>query len=297
MDEVKDILNNLGYRVLDTGRDYRTKPLYRESSSNTVLSINKSTGRWIDFKEQRYGSLEELIQITLNLKTIDDAKEYLSSNFKFEPVQREKEGLKAPPVFSKTNLESVIPNYSYWVKRGVPETLLKLLQSGVMLSGKMKDRYVFPVFDNRDRIVGCSGRDLTGEHPMKWKHIGEKSKWVYPLKYNLKDIMKSREVFLIESIGDMLALWTAGIKNTIVTHGLHISSKIKQALMVIDPQKIYISFNNDENQAGNNGAKKAYFNLRKQFDDRQLKIALPTENDFGCMSTENILTWHKNLKM
>ena len=64
MDEVKDILNNLGYRVLDTGRDYRTKPLYRESSSNTVLSINKSTGRWIDFKEQRYGSLEELIQIT-----------------------------------------------------------------------------------------------------------------------------------------------------------------------------------------------------------------------------------------
>ena len=55
---------------------------------------------------------------------------------------------------------------------------------------------------------------------------------------------------MVESIGDMLALWEAGIKNCIVTFGLAITSKIKQVLMVIDPKKIYISFNNDENQAG-----------------------------------------------
>ena len=83
MDSVRDILVNLGYHLVDSGKDYRTKPLYRDSSSNTVLSINKGTGRWIDFKEQRFGTLEELIRLTLKLEDISQAKLYLSNNFEF----------------------------------------------------------------------------------------------------------------------------------------------------------------------------------------------------------------------
>ena len=117
-----------------------------------------------------------------------------------------------------------------------------------------------------------------------------------PLKYNQKILRKAKEAILVESIGDMLALWENGIKNVIVTFGLHISPKIKQILMALDPNKIYISFNNDDNKAGNEGATKAYQNLKRQFDINQLEVNLPFKNDFGCMSPEEIKTWNQNLK-
>tara|TARA_R100000008_G_scaffold67884_1_gene44986 strand:+ start:5634 stop:6527 length:894 start_codon:yes stop_codon:yes gene_type:complete len=296
MHDVKDILTNLGYSLVDSGAYYRTKPLYRDSSSHTVLSIKKDTGRWIDFKEQKFGNLEDLIQITLNLKDLQEAKSYLSNNFQFNVPKPEKEKLKAASFFNKENLKYISPIYSYWETRGVSGDTLKIFESGVMKAGKMKDRYVFPIFDKQERLIGVAGRDITEKQSIKWKLAGEKKNWVYPLKYNLSYILKEKKVFLVESIGDMLSLWEAGIKNTIVTFGLSVSSKIKQALMVIDPCKIYISFNNDENQAGNDAARKAYSNLSRQFDLNQLKIQLPSKNDFGCMSRNEIRLWRKQIK-
>ena len=51
-----------------------------------------------------------------------------------------------------------------------------------MTDGKMKDRYVFPIFDKMDRLIGAAGRDVTNFSSIKWKLIGEKSLWVYPFK-------------------------------------------------------------------------------------------------------------------
>ena len=296
MHDVKDILTNIGYTLFDSGKEYRTKPLYRDSSSNNVLCIKKDTGRWIDFKENRYGNLEELVQITLDLKDLNEAKSYISNNFQLRLPKVEKEKLKSPTVFNKKNLNYIIPDYSYWKKRGVSSETLEIFESGVMRSGKMKDRYVFPIFDKADSLVGIAGRDITENQSLKWKLVGEKRSWAYPLKYNLKYLLSQKEVYLVESIGDMLALWEAGIKNCIVTFGLAITSKTKQVLMVIDPKKIYISFNNDENQAGNTAARKAYDNLRRQFDVSQLEIKLPSENDFGCMSKGEIIKWQSQIK-
>jgi hypothetical protein len=296
MHDVKDILINIGYTLFDSGKEYRTKPLYRDSSSNSVLSIKKDSGRWVDFKENRFGNLEELVQITLNLKDLSEAKSYISNNFQLRVPKPEKEKLKEPTIFNKEDLRRIIPDYSYWKGRGVSSETLQLFDSGVMRSGKMKDRYVFPVFDKRDRLVGVAGRDITGKQQMKWKLLGEKNSWAYPMKYNLNFLRNDRKVFLVESIGDMLALWEAGIKNCIVTFGLAITPKIKQVLMFTDPKKIYISFNNDDNQAGNAAAKKAYNNLRRQFDASQLEIRLPSKNDFGCMSKGEILRWKSQKK-
>ena len=296
MDSVRDILVDLGYHLIDSGKDYRAKPLYRDSSSNTVLSINKGTGRWIDFKEQRFGTIEELVRLTLKLEDISQAKLYLSNKFEFEAPKPEKEKLKSPTVFGAANLEKIIPDYSYWVDRGISRDTLKVFESGVMREGKMRNRYVFPVFDSRNRLMGAAGRDLTNTQAAKWKFSGEKSLWAYPLKYNQQILRKKKEVFLVESIGDMLALWESGIRHTIVTFGLHIPPKIKQVLMALDPNKIYISFNNDDNKAGNNGATKAYQNLRRQVDLHQLEIELPPKKHFGCMSSHEIIKWNQNLR-
>ena len=54
-----------------------------------------------------------------------------------------------------------------------------------------------------------------------------------------------------------------------------------------------ISLNNDEdkNSAGNVAAEKLKRKLLKYFDKNQVAIHLPTANDFGEMSSEQIKEW------
>ena len=44
MDNLREILESLGYTLFDFGREYRARPLYRDSDNNTVLKINKKSG-------------------------------------------------------------------------------------------------------------------------------------------------------------------------------------------------------------------------------------------------------------
>lgn len=298
-DEIRDILTEIGYTLRDCGKEYRTKPLYRDSDNPNVLCIKKNNGLWFDFKTNKYGNLEELVQITLNLKDINEAKDFIKDKFNFEHRVVEKEKLKSLQTFSSKNLNQIIPDYKYWNNRGVRSDTLKFLESGIMTTGKLKDRYVFPVFDKMNRIIGAAGRDITEKSPIKWKLVGEKSFWVYPFKYNSSYIKKEKSIFLVESIGDMLSLWEAGVKNTLVIFGLTVSSKIKQILISLNLENIHISLNNDGGTtgAGNAAALKIKKDLLNYFDQDQLHINLPPKNDFGCMDTSEILKWKKQIKM
>lgn len=296
-DDIKDILTEIGYNLRDCGNEYRAKPLYRDSDNNNVLCIKKDNGVWFDFKTNKYGSLEELVRLTLKLEDISQAKDFIKDKFNFEKRTRVKEKVKSQQTFNKDNLQKIIKDHSYWNKRGVSSTTLNNFESGVMKDGKLKDRYVFPIFDKRDRMVGAAGRDITDLSPIKWKLLGEKSFWVYPFKYNNSYLRESKEVFLIESIGDMLSLWEAGIKNTLVLFGLNVSTKVKGILMSMDINRIRICLNNDsENGAGNNAAEQIKNNLLNYFDEDQIFIDLPPKNDFGCMNISEINTWKKQLR-
>ena len=81
----------------------------------------------------------------------------------------------------------------------------------------MKDRYVFPIFNHNEENLGFTGRDLmknSGNWRPKWKHIGDKSKWRYPLIKNYETIEQRNSVILLERVGDMLALWDWNIRIT-----------------------------------------------------------------------------------
>jgi hypothetical protein len=297
-DEVRDILSEIGYNLRDCGKEYRTKPLYRDSDNPNVLCIQKETGVWFDFKTSKHGSLEDLVQITLKLKDISDAKDFINKNFTFERKQVVKEKIRDRKLFNKKNLDSINKDDTYWNNRGISSKTLSNFQCGVMTSGKMPNRYVFPIFDKMDNLVGVAGRDITEKHQMKWKLLGDKKYWIYPFKYNKDYIKEKGSVFLIESIGDMLALWEAGIKNTLVLFGLTASPKIKSILISLGVKKIHICLNNDSNNsdAGNQAAEKIQSQLLNFFDDHQVSINLPPKNDFGCMATSEILTWQKQIK-
>jgi hypothetical protein len=294
-DNIREILTEIGYSLSDQGKYFRTKPIYRDSSSNTVLSIRKSDGKWKDFREDIGGSFEDLIRLSLSLKSKGDTTKWLINKGVDIASEAKKVEPKIPQakIFENESLNKLIPDHSYWNNRGISKDTLSTFKGGVVDSGKMAERYVFPIFNKKEQIVGFSGRDLKpnkNENSKfvrpKWKHIGDKSKWNYPLSNNVKIIRKQKSIIVLESIGDMLSLWENGIRNTIVSFGVILSPNMLSTLTRMDPDKIFISFNDDSSNtnAGNEAARVAKKKLLQFFDEGQITIKLPEgHNDFNEM--------------
>jgi hypothetical protein len=296
---VFQVLTDLGYKLKDHGKEYRARPLYRDSDNDTVLKIEKNSGNWFDFKQNISGDLNSLVKLTLKLDGVDEAKQWLKNkNFISQVVANvEKPLIKSAKSFDINILDRLENRHDYWVNRNITQETISQFKGGVAHAGKMKNRYVFPIFNLKNNIIGFSGRDVTNMSKIKWKHLGEKSDFLYPLFLNHSILQEQREVILVESVGDMLNLWQNDIKNVLVTFGTSLSLPILNQMLKLDIKKIYISLNNDSNKnmAGNIGADKIYSRLKRYFDQRQLKIALPIKKDFGEMTNEEILQWKKAL--
>lgn len=298
MDNVKEILSNLGYNLKEYSKEYRTKPLYRDSDNENVLVIYKDSGKWIDYKENITGNLQDLVRMTLNLPNNSEAKEWITQkapNTNTYTVYKKPE-IKQVKCYSSDILDNLIKDHSFWNKRNISSETMDLFKGGILKEGRMKGRYVFPIFDKENKLIGVAGRDILNRNEKlspKWKLVGDKSNWIYPTQLNLKILQESKEVFLVESVGDMLSLWEADVKNVIVTFGLNLNLSVLNTLLVLNPNKIYISFNNDidKNQAGNLAAEKTKEKLLKHFDKHQIFIRLPSKKDFGEMSKEEIKSW------
>lgn len=299
-DQVRDILLDIGYNLRDQDNMwYRASAVYRGGGNPSTLAINKETGAWKDFKTGDKGSLRELIRLTLNISH-DEVRE------KFKDLQTKSSHKPSRPkllpeegeIFSPSVLDNFLQDNSYWNERGITDETLEPFKGGVCSAGVMKNRYTFPVFNSRQDLVGITGRYIynikEASLTKKWKIKGAKKNWRYPLQVNAKILKKIKKVILVESIGDMLALWQAGYKHVMVTFGTEISLSIINLMLTLDPDQIILSFNDDSGRgdAGNNAAKKEYKKLSKYFDQNQLRICLPTgQNDFGGMSSDEILAW------
>ena len=296
---VFQVLTDLGYKLKDHGKEYRARPLYRDSDNDTVLKIEKNSGNWFDFKQNTSGDLNSLVKLTLKLDGVDEAKQWLKNkNFISQlPTNPEKPLIKSTKNFDISILDRLEGSHDYWINRNITQETISQFKGGIAKAGKMKNRYVFPIFNLKNNIIGFSGRDVTNISKIKWKHLGEKSDFLYPLFLNHSILQEQREVILVESVGDMLNLWQNDIKNVLVTFGTSLSLPILNQMLKLDIKKIYISLNNDSNKnmAGNIGADKIHSRLKRYFDQRQLKIALPIKKDFGEMTNEEILQWKKTL--
>lgn len=303
--DFKNILLDVGYsNIKDNGREFRMKPMYRDSSSDTVLSVRKDTGHFIDFSKQISGSFEYLIQISMGLKNIEEAKTVLEDKWEVNgEIKREhRPPVSGVKIFPSSYLEKIIPDHSYWEKRNISKETLELFRGGVVNNGTMSNRYVFPIFNSKEELIGVTGRFIKeipeGKSTPKWLHRGKTSEWKYPLQVNQKILKEKKEIILVESIGDMLALWECGVRNTAVVFGLNISPPFISLLIKLDPNKIFVSFNDDSdnNSAGNKGVETAVRKLKNYFDPHQVQVAFPTQNDFGDMSREEVLEWkEKNI--
>ena len=305
MNEYRSSLEKLGYSLQDCGSHWRTRAIFRNGKTNTSLIIYKDSGVWRDFGgDEQAKPFAALVKETLKTEDPKALKEYLINN----PNQKEsftskEEVIEMEKIYPESYLEKLLPMKTFYEKRGVSSNTQDKFKCGYAGGGKMYRRIVFPIYDLDGQIHGFSGRSVTNdEHIPKWKHMGRKTNWVYPHHLSHSNIEDKKEVILVESIGDCMALYEAGHDNVLMLAGLDISAKIISYLNSFDLKRIIVATNNDNSKDENTGALasiKVAAKLSSVFDLSLIKINPPVCNDFGemleCDTTmlENFKKWYE----
>jgi hypothetical protein len=305
--DVKEVLESLGYKLSDRGPYWQTNAMFRDGDNKTALQIYKDTGVWKDYvQDTPYAKFESLVKKTLGTNNKSILKKYLKDSDLNDLKERRAtdDKIKMEEIFDIEVLEKLLPHYKFYNERGITDDTLKFFRGGFATYGQMNKRFVFPIFNQYHQIHGFAGRDMISrDNRPKWKHIGRKSNWIYPAYLKDRDgtqiadiISETGKVILVESIGDLLALYEQGIKNVLVTFGLDVSPSLICFLSGASVNKIVLAFNNDsakEENRGLNACIKNYLKLLGHFDAGMVQICLPTANDFGDMDDDDFAVWKK----
>jgi len=304
--KVKNILDGLGYKLRDKGSYWQSAALYRNGDNDTALQIYKDSGAWKDYvKDTPFMPFRQLLILTLNTNDPKELSKYLNKDditFLSERSGALNEKIEMDEIYPDSYLSKLFPHYKFYNDRGIEDRILKQLKGGLATKGKMYQRFVFPIYNEHGQIHGFSGRDMSSKpNRPKWKHIGRKANWVYPMHVptiansKISDSIKDDFIIIVESIGDCLNLMQNGFNNVIVSFGLDVSSKLCCRIIEFGFKGVCISFNNDnkdpENNRGLQAAIKNYLKLLNYFDKDVLRICLPNKNDFGDMATEDFVKW------
>lgn len=302
--KIKEVLIELGYKLHDRGEYWQATAKYRDGDNQTALQIYKNTGVWKDHVRQTsFSPFKALIEKTLGtnnksllLKYINEDSKQVTTNF----TELKGQKITMEETYDEDIIKKLLPHFSFYNKRGITDATLKRFKSGLATKGQMYHRYVFPIYNEHGRIHGFAGRDVRLDSEStrpKWKHMGRKTNWIYPYYVN-KDcqqaILDTKEVIIVESIGDAISLYENGVSNVLVSFGLDISNKLACFLVSQSLSKVTISFNNDCSKSENTGlqaAIKNYLKLLNFFDPSFISICLPNKNDFGDMNEEDMEKW------
>lgn len=290
------ILRNIGYNLTDRGSYWQTSALYRDGDNKTAIRIYKDSGVWCDFVEGNQNLPFEVL-IKKTLKT-NDVESLLRSN-QFNFLVDKKELLKEEKTFPESALKKLLPHYDYFEGRGISEKTLKAYKGGLATGGKLYQRFVFPVYRADEKIHGFSGRKVLDKNDSpKWLHYGKSMTWFYPY-YSVDGVKEQCEeegrIFMVESIGDSMSLFQAGIKNNGVTFTNKIGNKLI-ARLASSGYDVILSLNNDSGQnRGFDGALTSVLKLIDVVDLEKIWFLPPPKEDFGEMKTEEIKEWRAGI--
>lgn len=208
-------------------------------------------------------------------------------------------------VYDEGMLNKLIPDYSYWIGRGIDEKVLKKLGGGVANSeekSKLSGRYILPCRDEKERIIGWTGRLLVDfSFAPKYKIIGRKSSFLFPpISIVEPAVRASGDLILVESQGDAMALLSAGIDCVYSLFGVTLSSKLVGRIVALNPKRIIIATNNEENQGkghsvGNKAAIAIKDRLSSFVPEERILIHLPPTKDLAELTGDQIKEWYSGV--
>lgn len=126
-------------------------------------------------------------------------------------------------------------NYlEYFYSRGLDTSTIKTFDLGfytkdgvvsnpsftTFLDYRFKDCVLFPIYDLYSNLISVSGRTLQDRKEMKYVHTTyPKRKHLYGLNVTYKNILNSREVYIVEGNFDLLTLYKNGVTNSVAMLG------------------------------------------------------------------------------
>ncbi|MCL1936050.1 MAG: DNA primase [Defluviitaleaceae bacterium] len=195
--------------------------------------------------------------------------------------------------------------FNYLKKSGYSEEIIK--DSGVVVETKdekiidrFRDRLMFPIFDEKSRIIAFGGRDITeGKKVAKYinspeTRIYSKSKNLYGINFVKKNTQKEN-VFIVEGYIDLVTMFQNGFDNTLATLGTALTSEHIKLLKY--KKSITLIFDNDE--AGKKATLNAINNLKySNFEIKVLELENAKDPDeyIKNFSNEAFLEETKNAK-
>lgn len=305
-EQIRETLESLGYSLTDQGNCWRTSALYRQGVNPASITIWKDSGVWND-----YGANTPPRPFSELVKLSGGDGVFVEQDPNAPKIRIDDCDKNQPErIFPDSILARLLPHFKPYLDKNIPIQVLKRLKSGLATSGAFYQRFTFPILNANGQIVGFSGRDVSGKvdsNRPKWKHQGKKKNWIYPLYFKdevgelfvREAILKTREVIIVESIGDCLSLHAKGIYNVLVAFGLSISDAMICKLIELEPERIYVSFNNDSQKGFNSGRNAAIENFLKllpYFDPENVSILLPLANDFGEQTDDQHKKWLEKKK-
>lgn len=108
-------------------------------------------------------------------------------------------------------------------------------------------RVIFPC-RQQDRIINLYGRSIGRAFPHRLLPSSKGGLFAW------ESVRQSRDVILVEGLFDLAVLWQAGFRNTTCAIGTHLTPTQLDQLRENPDRCMYIVFDQDENQAGQNAA-------------------------------------------
>jgi DNA primase len=147
---------------------------------------------------------------------------------------------------------------------------------------RLRDRIIFPIRDNRGRVVGFGGRVLDAEAGPKYLnspetpvfHKGRELYGLYEARQALKDLER---LLVVEGYMDVVALAQHGIRNAVATQGTATTPDHLDRLYRVTPEVVFCF---DGDRAGRDAAWKA-LNTALPFmrDGRQARFLFLPEGE------------------
>ena len=292
----REILSSHGFRLNDHGSYWTSNAAFRGGDNPNAIQIYKNSGVWRDYVE---GSNFLPFEALLKKLGVKPERGGLVNKSKIEEPKQNKL-LESEKTYDQSCLKKLLPHLDFYDKRGISKYVLNEFKCGLATSGKMYQRIVFPILREDQKIIGFAGRNVSpNDDKPKWLNLGKTADWFYPyfLSHRCKTaIEKKKSVFIVESIGDCLSLFNAGVFNVLVSFGLNLSPKFIARINALGCDKIFVSFNNDKALAVNrgcNGAVNAVLKMSESIDISSIFYNPPPYGDFGDMSKEKILDFEE----
>lgn len=303
MNSVVEILESLGYKFKKHGKYFTSNAVYRNGSDTNSLVYYPQNNYFVDFVNNERGTGEKLIGLTLNIPATGVNTWLKNNNYNsiiHKPIQQDPQ-IKMAKTYELNILSELLDDHTYFLNRDISLETLKLFKGGLATKGKMAGRYVLPIFnDNTEHIIGFIGRDTYNniEDRPKYKIIGDKGEFKWPLFLNENIIKSKKEIILVESTSCILKMWESNINTAVCLFGTKLSIPLLNKIIALDPRKIIISLNNepDNKNIGNEESNKLYEKLVKYFDIKQIEIFLPYKKDFGDQNIEENKKWYTDLQ-